>query len=70
MTVQPENDGYEFTFVGDLKEGDELRVHGVISKIEVGSMTNTVFFTWNPNNPNALKCRTWHQFHSVEVKKR
>jgi hypothetical protein len=66
MSVQPENDGFEYTFVGDLKVGDEVRTYGKVTKIERGSMTHTIYFD---NKEFKMSCRSWHTFHSVEVKK-
>lgn len=66
MSVQPEDDGFEYTFVGDLSIGDEVRTYGKVTRIERGSMTNTIYFD---NKEFKMSCRTWHMFHSVEVKR-
>lgn len=68
MTAQPEYSSWEYTFVGDLRPGDEVRTYGKVTRVELGTLTNTVFF--EPTTPSATKCRTWHSFHSVEVLKR
>lgn len=65
IPLPPNEDGYEYTFIGDLKQGDVVRTHGVVEKIEPGSITTTVYF----KNEGVTKCRTWHPFHSIEVKK-
>lgn len=65
MTAQPTSDEWQYVYVGDLKPGEIVRTHGFIKKVEKGSMTNTIHF----ENEGVTKLKTWHQFHSVEVKK-
>lgn len=64
MTAQPDTE-WEYTFVGDLKVGDQVRLYGQVKKIQKGTLTNTIYF----DTEGVTRVITWHEFHSVEVKK-
>lgn len=69
VPLPPTEDGWEYTFVGDLKPGDEVRTLGVVREVMKGILTQTVYFN-NEDTPWKPVSRTWHEFHSVEVKKK